>query len=48
MQLVPKAQYKDFLQDMNLLMRECEDKAKYHVFSLSEEICLCSCEVVVL
>jgi hypothetical protein len=39
MQLVFKVHYKDFLQDMNLLMKECEGKGKYHVFSLSEEIC---------
>lgn len=46
MQLVRKVHYKDFLKDMNMLMKECENRAKYHVFSLNEEICLCSCEVV--
>ncbi len=37
MQLVPKAYYKDFLQDMNLLLRVCKGKTKYHVFFLSEQ-----------
>ncbi len=36
-QLIPKAHYKDFLQDMNLLLRVCEGRAKYHVFFLSEQ-----------
>jgi hypothetical protein len=46
MQLLPKVHYKDFFQVVNLLMKECEGRTKFHVFPLSEEICLCSCEVV--
>jgi hypothetical protein len=37
MQLIPKAHYKDFLQDMTLLLRVCEGRAKYHVLFLSKQ-----------
>jgi hypothetical protein len=37
MQLVPRAHYKDFLQDMNLLLKVCEGIAKYHVFFLRDQ-----------
>ncbi len=37
MQFVPKAHYKEFLRYMNLLLRVCEGRVKYHVFFLSKQ-----------
>ncbi len=32
MQLLPRVHYKDFLQDMNMLMKDSKGRAKYHVY----------------